>query len=61
MIENEREEEPKNIIEEVKKENKIKNKLKKVGIDNRPTLQELNEGRITRKKNIDFKKLNKGN
>ena len=48
-----------NIIEEVKKQTKIKSKLKKEGLD-RPTVEEMGEGRQTRKKQVDYKKLNRG-
>jgi ribosomal protein L21E len=49
-----------NILEETKKQNKIKKKLKKEDLV-RPTVEEMGEGRQTRKKQIDFKKLAKGN
>lgn len=48
-----------NILEETKKQNKIKKKLKKEDLV-RPTVEEMGEGRQTRKKQIDFKKLNRG-
>ena len=55
----EHEEPEENIIEEVKKQTKIKNKLKKEGFE-RPTEEELGEGRKTRGKRVDYKKLNRG-
>ena len=59
MIDDVNEEPEENIIEEVKKQTKIKNKLKKEGIV-RPTLEEIGEGRKTRGKQVDYKKLNRG-
>jgi hypothetical protein len=48
-----------NVIEDTNKENKINRKLKKDGLT-RPTYDELHTERTTRKKQIDFKKLNGG-
>jgi hypothetical protein len=55
----EKDEENINPIMEANKENKINRKIKKDGLE-RKTYEELQEGRTTRNKKVDYAKLNRG-